>query len=77
MAQGILEFELPEEDREFMLAKRGGEWASTLWEVDRRIRDWLKYGGDTLDSADAALEKVREWIREEMQGSNLTFDDLN
>lgn len=76
--KAILEFDLPEENNEFMLAKRGSEWACALQNIDEQLRDWLKYGlPPTFKTADCALEAVREYIHEGMQDSNLTFDDLN
>lgn len=74
--KGILVFRLPEENYEFMLAKRGSEWANTLYDVDRKLRDCLKYG-HTFASVVEALEGIRNYLNEEMQSSNLTFDDLN
>lgn len=74
--KGILRFNLPEENNEFMLAKRGSEWANTLYDVDRKLRDCLKYG-HSYTSINEALESIRDYLNEEMQISNLTFDDLN
>ena len=76
--KAILRFTLPEENNDFMLAKKGSEWANVLYTVDKRLRDWLKYGlPPTFKSAERALEGIREILNEEMQASNLTFDDLN
>jgi len=79
--KGILRFDLPEENNEFMLAKKGSEWANVLYTVDKRLRDWLKYGfpptPSPFESVRDTLESVRVCIHEEMQASNLTFDDLN
>lgn len=76
--KAVLRFNLPEENGEFMLAKRGSEWANVLYTIDKQLRDWLKYGLPlTFKSAERALEGVRDSIQEEMQYSNLTFDDLN
>ena len=76
--KAILRFSLPEENSEFMLAKKGSEWANVLYTVDDHLRNWLKHGlPPTFKSAERALEGIREVLNEEMQASNLTFDDLN
>lgn len=74
--KAILEFKLPEEDNEFKLAVRGSEWANTLYDVDRKLRDCLKYG-HSFASVNDALEGIRDFLNKEMQDINLTFDDLN
>ncbi len=74
--KGILLFRLPEENGEFMLAKRGSEWACVLQNVDKKLRDCLKYGHSFVCVSDA-LEGIRNYLNEEMQDANLSFDDLN
>ena len=74
--KAILEFTLPEENGEFMLAKRGSEWACVLQAVDEQLRDCLKYGHSFACVSDV-LEGIRNNLNEEMQDANLTFDDLN
>ncbi len=74
--KATLEFSLPEENNEFMLAKRGSEWANIVFNIDKKLRDCLKYG-HTYNTIVVALEGIRSFLTEEMQDSNLTFDDLN
>lgn len=74
--KAILRFDLPEENNEFMLAKRGSEWANALYNVDKKLRDCLKYGHH-YTSIDEALDSIREFLNEDMRDVNLTFDDLN
>lgn len=74
--KAILGFDLPKENNEFMLAKRGSEWANALYNLDRKLRDCLKYGHSYPSIVDA-LEDIRGFLNEEMRSSNLTFDDLN
>jgi len=74
--KAILRFDLPEENNEFMLAKRGSEWANVLYDVDKKLRDCLKYG-HTYGTVGDVLDDIRNFLNEEMQGANLTFDDLN
>lgn len=74
--KGMLIFRLPQEDNEFMLAKRGSEWANVLYNIDKKLRDCLKYG-HTYDTVGDVLDGIRNFLNEEMHDSNLTFDDLN
>ncbi len=74
--KAMLRFDLPEENNEFMLAKRGSEWANMLFDVDRKLRDCLKHG-HSFTSADNALDGIRDFLNEGMRDSSLTFDDLN
>lgn len=73
MSTGILKFNLPEEDSEFMLAKRGHEWAYALQSIDDQLREFVKYGHKFISAMDA-VEGIRKLLYNEMQDRNLTFD---
>ena len=68
----ILQFILPEEQQEFQLAIRAAEWHSVVWEIDQKLRSYLKYG-HTFKSANEVLEEVRKFLHEEMNDRNLQF----
>lgn len=70
--KAILVYNLPSEAVEHRQALDAGRWESVVWELDRQLRDWLKYGNE-IKSADEALEKVREKLRDEMANNNLEF----
>ena len=69
-----LEYNLPEEKSDFMLASRAFEWYSTLWDLDQFLRNKLKYGSD-FKSADEALEEIRKFLHEEMEEEGISFED--
>jgi len=51
---GKLEFRLPEENNEFKLAQRGGEYFSTIWNIINILRDYRK----EYCSAQEAIERI-------------------
>lgn len=48
MVKGKLEFELPEEEREFNIACNASEAFGRLWDIDQELRALDKYG-TTID----------------------------
>ena len=48
MAKAILEFNLPEDNQEFLLATSGLKFWSVLWELDQSLRSKTKYAPDDL-----------------------------
>ena len=73
--KAVLEYDLPEERHEFLIASRASGWAYTLLSVDDQLRRWLKYGNE-FKSADEALEAVRELIRDELDERDLSLEWL-
>ena len=57
----ILEFELPDEKNEFLLAVKGADYWNCLWELNQDCRTKTKYS-HTFKDADEALEYVRKYI---------------
>ena len=73
MSTATLTFNLPEEARDHSLAVNAASLASVIWAVDQRLRGWLKHEHE-YKTADAALESVRDLIREEMSDRGMTMD---
>ena len=75
MAKAILEFNLPEDDEQFMLAVKGKDMMMVLYELDQDLRASTKYAPDTMSQEvyDALIE-VRETLRELMSNNNISFD---
>lgn len=73
MPKVIIEFTLPEQEREFRIALRGMDWAIALQDVDNQIRTWLKYRY-SFRTPEEALEKTRAFIREALKEQNISFD---
>lgn len=70
MAKGRLEFDLPQEQSEYMQAVHGGDWKSIVFEVSLFLRNKLKHGHQFKD-ADEALEAVRDHLWEECKSYGL------
>ena len=58
--KATLEFNLPEERQEHMMAVLVGEMYQVLWEIDQQCRSWLKHGHEI------SAEQVMEWVRAEV-----------
>jgi len=71
--KATLTFDLPEEDRDHVLAVNASSLASIIWAIDQRLRGWLKHGHDHK-TADAAIEAIRNELREEFSTRGLTMD---
>jgi hypothetical protein len=73
--KATLEFNLPEDDQEFLLATSGLKFWSVLWELDQSLRSKTKYAPDNLpqDKYDA-YQEIREELRELMSNNNIDFD---
>jgi hypothetical protein len=73
--KAILEFNLPDDNQEFLLATKGLDFWSVLWELDQDLRAKTKYAPDNLpqDKYDA-YQEVRDKLYELMSESNITFD---
>lgn len=77
MSKAILEFSIPEERAEHLMAISGSNLASVIWEVDQKLRGLIKYSEDENDPLIAGLEHARKLLHEEIeeQGvSNLIFN---
>jgi len=75
MAKAILEFNLPEDMQQFMLAAKGKDIMVTLYELDQHLRANTKYAPDTMSQETYdALVQVRATLRELMDNNNISFD---
>jgi hypothetical protein len=70
--RAILTFHLPREEHEFQLANEAADWHSVVWEIDQKLRGYLKYG-HTFQSPDEALQEIRRYLYEEISDRNLGF----
>lgn len=73
VVKAILEFDLPEDQAEFDACSRGKDWAMTIFDVDREIRDWLKYETRQFDNPRDALDAVRLLITEVLDQKLLEY----
>lgn len=71
--QAKLIFDLPEEKEEFILASKGQDSWSALFEMDQWLRNKLKHGHNYYD-ADEALEAVRDQLNFIMDENGVSID---
>lgn len=75
MAKAILEFNLPEDQEQFMLAAKGRDMMMVLYELDQHLRSETKYAPDTMSQeVYDALVGVRKTLNELMDSNNVSFD---
>lgn len=67
----ILKFNLPEDEREARFAMKGEEYFAVLHELDRCLRDVIKYnnnpfaGGMATEEQILLAEQIRAYLREQ------------
>ena len=66
-----LEYTLPEETEEFMLAVEGGNWKNVIWDLDMV---WLRNLEKYEDKETVTIEEIRDKIRELLDAHGLTMD---
>ena len=71
--KATLEFNLPEDKQEFLIASHAMDWALAVWELDNQLRNWGKYGY-VFNSVDEAIEVTRERLREILDDRNISLD---
>lgn len=73
--KSTLEFDLPEEEKEFMLAVRGKDVMLVLYQLDQHLREKIKYPADTVtqDTYDTYIE-IREKLNELIDNNNVSFE---
>ena len=74
--KAILEFNLPEDSREFDRATQGLNMHSVFWEMDQWLRAQYKYMNDSEYSEDKyeTYQKCREHLRELMLENGVKLD---
>jgi hypothetical protein len=75
MAKAILEFNLPEDNQEFLLATKGIKFWDVLWNFDQYLREKTKYQSDNMSQETYdALQDSREKLRELMAENLVSLD---
>jgi hypothetical protein len=82
MGKIILEFDSVEESQEASTALDGWKWKMAMWDLDQELRGTVKYCGPILTNEGEATEteievadKVRDMIREIVEGYGLNLND--
>jgi hypothetical protein len=66
--KAILEFNLPEDQEEFDAASKAWKYRAAVSQVDRYLRDQLKYNSDNLqDNEYKLLEALRTRLYQDFQ----------
>ena len=74
MPKAILEFNLPEENEEFLTAQNGGKYHSVIWNLDQYLRSIHKYSSDSYDEkALEEVQKIRDKLHELLNEYDLSF----
>ena len=71
--KAILEFDLPEENRDFDAAINGHNYRSVIWEYDQLLRSEMKYK-ELSDETYKALKWCREELRKILEQDNLFIE---
>lgn len=71
--KAILEFDLPEENRDFQEAINGKNYKSAIWEFDELLRSEIKYKEPTEDSY-KAYKFCRDELRKILAEDNLFIE---
>ncbi len=69
--KAILEFNLPEDREEYVVASRGMEWALLVLDIDQFIRNKIKYEQDK----DGILQLVRDRLYFNMEEKGLRYPE--
>jgi hypothetical protein len=71
--KATLEFDLPEDQREYEVAIQAPRSQSFLWDFSNQLRSWVKYHHN-FTSADDALDKIREEFYRLLNEHNINID---
>ena len=69
--KAILEFNLPEDEEQFIVASKSMDWALLAWDLDQMLRKLVKYHPEEYDHK--ALDHIREEIHNIMEERGLQF----
>jgi len=71
--KATLEFNLPNDNEEYIIASKSMDWALLVWDVDQLIRSLLKYDPSKFKTSEQALEHLRKKIHNLMEEKGLQF----
>ncbi len=74
--KATLEFTLPDEREEHLVAVHAENLYFALYEIDGQLRNWLKHGHE-FKTADEALEAVREFLNDELRDRNCSLEMMS
>ena len=71
--KATLEFNLPEERGEHLIAVHAMDFALAAFDLDEELRRWLKYGNE-FKSVDEALDAARQKLHECLRAHEVSTD---
>jgi len=71
--KAVLEFDLPEEERDFRYAINGEKYKSAIWDFDQLLRSEMKYK-ELSDETYQAYKWCREELRKILAEDNLFIE---
>ena len=71
--KAILEFNLPEEDRDHLDAVNGTKWKVLLMDFDETLRRYIKHGHN-FDDVEDCLERLRSELHQDVEAQGLSFE---
>lgn len=72
--KAVLEFNLPEDRRDFEIANQAADMVAALGHFEDRLRSYVKYGHD-FKTADEAIEAIRALLHEEINLRRINIHD--
>lgn len=75
--KAILEFQLPEDQFEFLRASKASDLANVVWEMDQYLRKKMKYESEDMsEEVFQTYEAVRNHLSNLMDEHGLQFDSI-
>ena len=74
--KATLEFQLPEDNEEHLVAVLAVDWYLTVWDFDRLLCGWFQ-NGHKFVSADEALETINDEFRRLIEERGLSLDMMS
>ena len=72
--KATLEFNIPEENEEFLLAVHGSDWQHVVWQMDQWLRKKTKYAPDNMPEEEyKAYETAREELHQIILNGGLSI----
>jgi hypothetical protein len=72
--KAILEFNLPEDKREYEMANQAADMVAAIGHFEDRLRSYLKYGHD-FKTPEEAIEAMRTLLYEEITIRRINIHD--
>ena len=72
--KATLEFNLPEDQSEFDVAIKGGDWRNLVWNMDQYLRKQVKYNESLTPEQRDVYQQVRDELNGMLNQSNLDLD---